>query len=87
VLDAAAFDAPSTARAAELLHAHRGGSVLVALGDDEFVAAKSFRNLARVQVLHVDDVGVADLVGAATLVVSQAALDALTVRAKKEASA
>src|SRR4051794_28259653 len=85
VLDAAAFDAPSTKQAAELLEAHRGGSVLVALGDDEIVAAKSFRNLTRVGVLHVDDVGVADLVGAATLVVSQAALDALTARARKEA--
>jgi large subunit ribosomal protein L4 len=85
VLDAAAFDAPSTKQAAELLEAHRGGSVLVALGDDELSAAKSFRNLTRVAVLHVDDVGVADLVGAATLVVSQAALDALTARARKEA--
>jgi large subunit ribosomal protein L4 len=46
--------------------------------------AKSFRNLSRVHVLHVDDVGVADLVGAATLVVSQAALDNLTARAKKQ---
>ena len=64
----AAFDAPSTKQAAELLDGHRGGSVLVALGDDELTAAKSFRNLARVSVLHVDDVGVADLVGAATLV-------------------
>jgi large subunit ribosomal protein L4 len=61
--------------------------VLVALGDDELTAAKSFRNLARVGVLHVDDVGVADLVGAATLVVSQSALDALTARARKEAKA
>ena len=85
VVDAAAFDAPSTKQAAELLHAHRGGSVLVALGDDEFTAAKSFRNLARVGVLHVDDVGVADVVGAATFVVSQAALDSLTARAKKGA--
>jgi large subunit ribosomal protein L4 len=84
VLDAAAFDAPSTAQAAALLHAHRGGSVLVALGDDELTAAKSFRNLTRVQVLHVDDVGVADLIGAATLVASQAALDGLTVRARKQ---
>jgi large subunit ribosomal protein L4 len=86
IVDAAKFDAPSTKQAAELLHAHRGGSVLVALGDDEFAAAKSFRNLARVNVLHVDDVGVADLVGAATLVLSQAALDNLTARAKKEGS-
>ena len=61
VVDAAGFDAPSTAQAAELLEAHRGGSVLVVLGDDELTAAKSFRNLARVGVLHVDDVGVADL--------------------------
>jgi large subunit ribosomal protein L4 len=85
VVDAAAFDEPSTRRAAELLDAHRGGSVLVALADGEMTAAKSFRNLTRVAVLHVDDVGVADLVGAATLVVSQAALDSLTARARKEA--
>jgi large subunit ribosomal protein L4 len=87
VVDAGSFDAPSTKRAAELLEAHRGGSVLVVLADDELATAKSFRNLTRVGVLHVDDVGVADLVGAATLVVSQAALDALTARAKKEAKA
>jgi len=83
IVDVAKFDAPSTKQAAELLHAHRGGAVLVALGDDEFATAKSFRNLARVNVLHVDDVGVADLVRAATLVLSQAALDNLTARAKK----
>ena len=83
VVDAAAFDAPSTAKAAGLLDSHRGGSVLVALADDELTAAKSFRNLSRVVVLHVDDVGVADLVRAATLVLSQAALDTLTARAKK----
>jgi len=83
VMDASAFDAPSTKQAAGLLEAHRGGSVLVALGDDELAAAKSFRNLARVGVLHVDDVGVADLVGAATVVVSQSALDSLTARARK----
>ena len=86
VVDAAAFDAPSTKQAAGLLSAHRGGSVLVALADDEFAAAKSFRNLARVGVLHVDDVGVADLVRAATLVLSQGALDQLVTRAKKKDS-
>jgi large subunit ribosomal protein L4 len=36
-------------------------------------------------VLHVDDVGVADLVRAATLVLSERALDNLTARARKEA--
>jgi large subunit ribosomal protein L4 len=85
VLDATAFDEPSSKRAAELLHAHRGGSVLVALDDDELTAAKSFRNLAGVTVLHVDDVGVADLVGAATFVASQTALDKLAERARREA--
>ena len=59
--------------------------MLIALHDDELTAAKSFRNLARVHVLHVDDVGVADLVRAATLVLSQGALDKLTARARKEA--
>jgi len=76
-----------TSKAAELLSTHRGGSVLVALADDELTAAKSFRNLSRVIVLHVDDIGVADLVRAATLVISQSALDNLTARARKEAKA
>lgn len=87
VLDAAAFDAPSTAKAADLLSTHRGGSVLVVIADGELTTLKSFRNLARTNVLHVDDVGVADLVRAATLVVSQTALDSLTTRARKEAKA
>jgi large subunit ribosomal protein L4 len=83
VLDATAFDEPSTAKAAGLLEDHRGGSVLVVVAEGEVTALKSFRNLARVNVLHVDDVGVADLVGAATLAISQDALDSLTARAKK----
>ena len=52
--------------------------------------AKSFRNLSRVNVLPADAAGVADIVGAATLVASQEAIDALTVRGastKQEASA
>jgi large subunit ribosomal protein L4 len=81
-LDAGAFDAPSTAQAAGLIADRRGGSVLVVLDEGEGVAAKSFRNLAGVTVLAHEDVGVADLVRAATFVASQAALDALTERAK-----
>ena len=83
VVDPAVFDTPSTSKAAGLLNAHRGGNVLVVIGDGELNALKSFRNLTRTNVLHVDDVGVADLVGAATLVVSPAALDSLTNRARK----
>src|SRR5436305_15103814 len=52
VVDAASFDAPSTQKAAGLIDAHRGGAVLVALADGERDAAKSFRNLTRVNVLH-----------------------------------
>ena len=81
-LDAAGFDAPSTKQAAGLLEERRGGSVLLLLGADEGGVAKSFRNLARVNVLPADAAGVADIVGAATLVASQAAIDALTARGK-----
>ena len=83
VVDAASFDAPSTSKAAELIASHRGGAVLVVIADGEVATLKSFRNLTRTNVLHVDDVGVADLVRAATLVISPAALDSLTNRARK----
>jgi large subunit ribosomal protein L4 len=61
----------------------RGGSVLVVLDAEELPAAKSFRNIAGVTVLAHEDAGVADIIGAATLVASRAALDALTERARK----
>ncbi len=84
-LDASAFDAPSTKQASDLIADHRGGSLLIVLsGPDEVTAFKSFRNLAGVNVLASDDCGVADLVGAATVVVSSDALDALTARARKD---
>ena len=54
--------------------------MLLLLGAEEAVAAKSFRNLARVNVLPAEAAGVADIVGAATLVASQEAIDALTAR-------
>jgi large subunit ribosomal protein L4 len=82
-LDAAGFDAPSTKRAAELIADRRGGSVLVLVDPDELPAGRSFRNLAGVTVLAAEDAGVADIVGAATVVASQAALDNLTARARK----
>jgi large subunit ribosomal protein L4 len=86
-LDAGGFDAPSTKQAAELIADRRGGSVLVVLGAEEAAAAKSFRNLAGVSVLAAEQCGVADLVGAATFVASEAALDSLTGRAKKREEA
>jgi large subunit ribosomal protein L4 len=82
VLDAGAFDAPSTKQAHGLVSERLGGSVLVALASEgQDAAAKSFRNLAGVSVLPVEAVGVADVVGAATLVLSREALDLLSDRA------
>ena len=81
--DLADFESPSTKQAAGLLADRRGGSVLIVLGAEESNAAKSFRNLAGVSVIPTEACGVADLVGSATLVVSEVALNALTERAKK----
>ena len=85
-LDAGGFDAPSTKQASDLLADRRGGSVLIVLtGADEATAFKSFRNLAGVNVLAADDCGVADLVGAATVVFSRTRSTRVTARAKKQA--
>jgi len=86
VFDVAKFDDPSTRAAAELIAGwNPQGSLLVVLHDSEERAALSFRNLGAVRaVLPATNVGVADLVGAANVLVSQAALDALTSRAKGE---
>jgi large subunit ribosomal protein L4 len=84
VIDAAAFTAPKTSQALALLQDwSQPGPTLVALAAEESSAALSFRNLARVAVLTHENVGVADLLGAASLVLSQAALDGLTARAAK----
>jgi large subunit ribosomal protein L4 len=85
VLDVADFRTPSTKRAAGLVADFRsGGSMLVVLSHAEEVVQRSFRNLDRVSVLPAEAVGVADLIGAASVLVSQAALDELTARAKGE---
>jgi large subunit ribosomal protein L4 len=82
VFDASVFDAPSTSRAADLLDDWSAdASTLVLLDAEEAAAGKSFRNIARVDVMPVEDAGVADVIGAASLLVSQAALPALVARA------
>jgi large subunit ribosomal protein L4 len=82
VFDATAFTDPSTKQAVSLLADWgAGGRTLVVLHEAEAAAGLSFRNLTRVSVLPVEDAGVADLVGAATLLVSEAALPALVARA------
>ena len=86
LFDPAPFaDTPSTKRAAELLGGWDAARrpTLVVLGDLEERASLSFRNIDRVVVLSASAVGVADLVGAGSLLISQTALDALTERAGK----
>ncbi len=82
-LDAGGFETPSTKQAFGLLDGRLGGSVLLLLTPDQDVADKSFRNLERVNVLSAESAGVADIVGAAQLVVSRAALDSLVRRAAR----
>jgi large subunit ribosomal protein L4 len=83
VLDADSFDKPATKRAAEALQ--KWGArrpALVVLDPEEVGAVKSFRNIPEVDVMAATDVGVADLLGHPSLVISQSALDTLTARAK-----
>jgi len=91
ILDAAAFKAPKTSDAFDLLEDWNPPAppwpVLVVLSPEESSAALSFRNLARVAVLTAENVGVADLLGAASLIVSESALQALTARTGKPRSA
>ena len=82
ILDVAAFAEPSTKAAAALLAdwGQPGATLVVVLGEERD-AGLSFRNIDRVSVLTPSSVGVADVVGAAALVCSSAALEELTARA------
>jgi len=78
VLDPAAFEEPSTKAAAQALG--KWGEkrpTLVVLDAEETGALKSFRNISRVEVAEVGAIGVADVIGAASLVVSEKALETL----------
>ena len=86
VIDASAFDAPSTGRASEALGDFgEGRAVVVFAREGEDAGVKSFRNLRGVEVLPADAVGVADVIGASRLVVSDSALEWLTRIAKAQA--
>jgi len=81
VLDGSSFDAPSTKTAATALGKWGAkGPTLVILTAEETDAMKSFRNIPRTTVLEVGATGVADVIGAASIVISEAALKALDER-------
>jgi large subunit ribosomal protein L4 len=84
VFDPAAFDKPSTKAGLKLLSSwDRKGATLLVLTDEQEFVSRSFRNLEKTRVLPVSQVGVADLIRAANLVLSQDALDAVTARASR----
>lgn len=79
IVDTGLFDGPSTAKAAKLIKewgCDRPTLLLVAAGEE--ACAKSFRNIKDVDVSLVDDVEVARLVKAASLVVTAQALERLS---------
>jgi large subunit ribosomal protein L4 len=81
VLDAGTFSEPSTRQAAEALE--KWGAqrpTLIVLGEEEGAALKSFRNIERVSVAAASAIGVADVIGAASVVVSRDALQRLQER-------
>jgi large subunit ribosomal protein L4 len=93
VLDASKFDTPSTKTAAQALTkwAAKSPTVLV-LTAEETGAMKSFRNLQRITVLEVGATGVADVIGAASIIISESALKTFEERlapsaTKEEAAA
>jgi large subunit ribosomal protein L4 len=82
IVDASALSEPATKQAAQWLK--KWGAqrpTLVLLDVEETAAAKSFRNLPRVTVLPASAAGTADVIGHASLVLSQAAIDHLEKRA------
>jgi len=81
VLDASTFETPSTKSAAQAL-AKWGAKtpILLLLTAEEIGAMKSFRNLPRTHVLEVGAAGVADVIGAAAVVISETALETLKER-------
>jgi large subunit ribosomal protein L4 len=84
LFDGTSFDAPSTKNAVQLLTDWgQATPTVVVVSETEEAAAKSFRNLDRVLVTVPSELEVAQVVWARSLVVSQAALDAVQGRASQ----
>jgi large subunit ribosomal protein L4 len=85
VFDASAYAEPSTKQAAQALEKWGAGApTLVLLGHEESDVAKSFRNIPNVRVAQASAAGVADVIGSASLLVSEAALSELEARAQEK---
>jgi large subunit ribosomal protein L4 len=85
VLDGSAFETPSTKNALQLLSDWgQQTPTVVIIDENEEALAKSFRNLDRVLVTVPSEIEVSQVVWARSLVVSQAALEAVQRRAQME---
>lgn len=84
LFDVASFGEPKTKTGLKLLSGWgRKGYTLLVLTDEQEIVSRSFRNLEKTRVLPVSEVGVADLIRAANLLLSQEALDEITARASR----
>jgi large subunit ribosomal protein L4 len=82
VLDGSTFSEPATKQAADALKKWGADApTLIVVGSEEEAVAKSFRNITGVTVALATAAGVADVVGATSLVVTEAALEELKGRA------
>jgi large subunit ribosomal protein L4 len=81
ILDGSGFEAPSTKKAAELLAGWGERPTLLVVQEDEETVVKSFRNLEKVLVVAPDELEVASLVWARSVLVSEAAMPLVLGRA------
>jgi large subunit ribosomal protein L4 len=82
VLDGATYKDPATKQAADALRKWGADRpTLVVIGSEEESVAKSFRNIEGVSVALAEAAGVADVIGATSLVVTETALEQLKGRA------
>jgi large subunit ribosomal protein L4 len=84
LVDGSAWETPSTKSAVAVLDTwDKPLPLVLVVGDDEDILAKSFRNLDRVVVVTPGELEVAAVVWAQSLLVSQAALEGVEARAGK----
>jgi large subunit ribosomal protein L4 len=82
IVDGSAFEEPSTKKAAGFLDAWgQELPTLLVANEDETALLKSFRNLERVVIVPPSELEVAGIVWARSLLVTEAALDAVQGRA------
>jgi large subunit ribosomal protein L4 len=82
VLDGGAYKEPATKQAADALKKWGADRpTLIVIGAEEEAVAKSFRNIDGVTVALADAAGVADVMGATSLIVTEAAIEQLKGRA------